>query len=127
MLIPLIINGVSRMLIMNIPDTDGDRKGGKNTSSVLIGEDKAVMLNNICYLINYFIVIPQLNLPIGVICGLYCTLPLRWWQSLRVNVPNWWTEKYWYDSIPYVESLTVIATGFGLFLGLVYEKYYQHC
>lgn len=117
-LLPLFLNNMSRMIVMNIPDRDGDLKGGKITSVVLVGEDKSVALNNLFYLINYVYIIPNLPIHEYVKLAYLSILPYRWWQSLRINRPNWWNEQYYYDSIPFHESLTVAFTGIALCIGL---------
>jgi 1,4-dihydroxy-2-naphthoate polyprenyltransferase len=116
-LIPLFINNFTRMLVMNLPDKDGDKKGNKNTSVVLLGEEKTIILTNIFYLINYVYIIPNLDIHIYIKLGYLFVLPLRWWQSLRLNQDNWWNIEASYNSIPYVESMTVLLTALFISMG----------
>jgi len=116
-LIPLFINNAIRMIVMNIPDKDGDKKAGKITSVVLLEEEKSIQLINVIYLINYIYIIPNLQLHNYIKYAYLSILPLRWWQSLRLNKDKWWDEKYYYDSIPFVESLTVLFTGIAITIG----------
>jgi 1,4-dihydroxy-2-naphthoate octaprenyltransferase len=118
-LLPLFIVNASRMIVMNIPDRLGDEQGGKQTSVVLLGEEKAILLNNILYLATYLVVIPQCDLPFLVSMSYFVPLPLRWWQSLRLNSTAWWTDRAMTDSIPFVESLYVLATVTSLCGGLL--------
>lgn len=117
-LMPLFINNMSRMIVMNIPDRDGDLKGGKNTSVVLLGEERSVALNNLMYLINYVYIVPNLPIHEYVKFAYLSILPYRWWQSLRINKPGWWSEPHYYDSIPFHESLTVLFSGIAVCVGL---------
>lgn len=122
MLIPFFVISTARMIIMNIPDREGDRLGNKITSVVLIGEDRAVQLNNLLYLATYLIIIPQLPLPFPLKVAYCLPLPFRWWQSLRVNSPEWWKNQELTDSIPFYESLYVVATVIGLILGFLWIR-----
>jgi 1,4-dihydroxy-2-naphthoate polyprenyltransferase len=119
-LLPLFIVNANRMVVMNIPDRDGDEEGGKNTSVVLLGEDRAVILHNIVTLVTYFLIVPLLPLAHSVRVAYYSVLPIRWWQSLRLNSPSWWRRRDLTDSIPFVESMYVLSTGVALCLGLLF-------
>jgi 1,4-dihydroxy-2-naphthoate octaprenyltransferase len=120
-LIPLFIINANRMVVMNIPDRAGDEEGGKVTSVVLLGEERSVTLHNVITLATYLSVIPALPLPLHIKIAYYSVLPLRWWQSLRLNVPKWWTQRYYTDSIPFVESMYVLSTGVALCVGLFFR------
>lgn len=121
LLLPLFIVNASRMIVMNIPDRKGDEQGGKVTSVVLLGEERAAMLNTLLYVITYVAIVPQLPLPYYVKLGYYAPLPFRWWQSLRVSAKKWWKNKELTDSIPFVESLYVLTTVVCLCLGMLAE------
>lgn len=123
LLIPLFLFNVSRMVIMNIPDRAGDLAAGKVTSVVMLGESRAVMLTHIVNLATYLIVIPQLGLGRILTTAYLLPLPLRWWQSLRISVSHWWTRKQLVDSIPFIESIFILATVSALAAGLVCEMH----
>lgn len=118
LLLPLMLANLSRMIVMNIPDREGDSKGGKTTSVVLVGEEKAVVLNNGIYIATYLVVLPSLGLPLPLQLAYYATLPLRWWISLHVNVSKWWTDKHLTDAVPFYESMFVLTTVSALCVGL---------
>lgn len=121
-LIPGFIGSVARMIVMNIPDKEGDEKGNKITSVVLLGEKKAVILHNILTFANYLFVIPQLPISWSVKMSYFIPIFYRWWQSLRLNQNNWWKIPALADSIPFHESIysliLVIALSFGLYCEL---------
>jgi 1,4-dihydroxy-2-naphthoate octaprenyltransferase len=122
LLLPLFLMNLNRMVIMNIPDREGDGKADKVTSVVLIGEDKAVQLNNLIYLWVYCLLLPQLPLSTTVRLAYYVPLPLRFWQSLRINVSNWWNDRALTDSIPFVESLYILVSVCCLNVGLMLDE-----
>eukprot|EP00730_Choanoeca_flexa_P011515 TRINITY_DN26969_c0_g1_i1.p1 TRINITY_DN26969_c0_g1~~TRINITY_DN26969_c0_g1_i1.p1 ORF type:complete len:393 (+),score=71.36 TRINITY_DN26969_c0_g1_i1:30-1181(+) len=125
LLIPVFLMNLNRMVIMNIPDREGDAKAAKVTSVVLIGEEKAVMLNNLIYVWIYTLLLPQLQLSTAVRWAYYLPLPLRLWQSLRINVSAWWNDRALTDSIPFVESLYILVSVSCLNLGLVVQDWPQ--
>ena len=119
-LIPFFIISSVRMMVMNIPDREGDRQGGKITSIVLIGEEKAIIVHNLLTMVTYAMVLPQVPMPSALRIAYCIPLPFRWWQSLRLNYPKWWTEKSALsDSIPFVESLYVLATASAMCFGML--------
>ncbi|EGD72828.1 hypothetical protein PTSG_04557 [Salpingoeca rosetta] len=121
LLIPIFIMNLNRMIIMNIPDRHGDAAAGKVTSVVMVGEHRAVAINNILYLATYLIVLPQLQLGPIITTAYLLPLPLRWWQSLRINTPHWWGVRHLVDSIPFVESVFILTTVVFLVAGLACE------
>ena len=138
LIVPLFLINTARMMVMNVPDRAGDAAGGKITSIVLLGERKAIILHNLLTVLTFFVVIPLLNLPDTVRIAYYCLLPFRWWQSLRLNVDEWWlgdgvnkkklgkevknlNRRELADSIPFVESLFVLATAVAISTGLIIQ------
>ena len=118
LLTPIFLMNLNRMIIMNIPDRAGDRAAGKVTSVVMVGEERAVAINNAVYLATYLVILPQLNLGPVLTVAYLLPLPLRWWQSLRINTPVWWSDRHLVDSIPFVESMFILVTVTSLALGL---------
>jgi 1,4-dihydroxy-2-naphthoate octaprenyltransferase len=123
-LAPLFVMNAARMVVMNIPDRDGDKKGGKITSVVLLGEARAVTLTNVVYLAIYCSMLPQLPLSRAVRVAYYAVAPLRWWQSLRLNAPKWWLRRRDCDSLPFVESMYILANAAAVCAALQYD--YMH-
>ena len=121
-LLPACLVNLNRMIIMNLPDRVGDALDAKNTSVVLVGEERAVHITNALTLLIYFAVLPQLGLSRAVTLGYLAPLPLRWWQTLRINIPRWWADRRLVDSIPFVESMYVLATVTGLLGGLACDQ-----
>lgn len=121
-LLPACVINLNRMIVMNIPDRAGDLADNKLTSVVLVGEQQAVQLTNVITVLTYAALIPQLNLPRAIAVAYFLPLPLRWWQTLRLNIPGWWTQKTLVDSIPFVESMFVLVTVLSLDLGLWCES-----
>lgn len=120
-MVPFFIISSVRMMIMNIPDREGDRLGGKVTSIVLIGEEKAIIMHNVLTVVTYAMVLPQVPMPSALRIAYCIPLPFRWWQSLRINVPQWWAKRNALsDSIPFVESLYVLATASAMCFGLLF-------
>ena len=120
-LVPFFLVSALRMIVMNIPDRLGDAKGGKITSVVIVGEEKAVDIHNALTLVTYALIVPQVPMP-SIVRMSYCAvLPFRWWQSLRLNSPKWWTKQNALaDSIPFTESLYVLSTACALSIGLLF-------
>lgn len=108
---PLFILNMIRMFVMNIPDKESDCLGGKNTSIVLIGEEKAIALHNLFVGIVYVYLLPSLDIPYSIKLGYYMCLPVRWWISLQLNIPNWWENSLLCDQIPLYESMFVLLSG----------------
>lgn len=121
-LLPACLVNLNRMIVMNLPDREGDALDNKDTSVVLVGEERAVAITNVLTLLVYFAILPQLGLPRAVCLGYLAPLPLRWWQTLRINIPQWWTDRRLVDSIPFVESMYVLATVAGLLGGLACDQ-----
>ncbi|EDQ90769.1 uncharacterized protein MONBRDRAFT_31623 [Monosiga brevicollis MX1] len=124
-LVPIFMMNLNRMVIMNIPDRAGDAKAQKITSVVLIGEEKAVHLNNGIYIWIYALLLHQLPLTFAERCAYFAPLPLRFWQSLRINSPAWWHNRALTDSIPFVESLYILCSVSCLCVGLAYDFYFS--
>lgn len=123
-ILPLFVINIARMIVMNIPDREGDLKGGKHTSVVMIGEQSAVYLNSLLYVLVFLYIVPSLptlSLPVRV-CYL-ALLPLRWFISLRLHQPEWWTDIYWRDVLPFYESLFVLASVLALNVSLLYDLF----
>lgn len=113
-LLPLFILNANRMIVMNIPDREGDEKGDKITSVVLLGEAKAVVVHNVITVVTFFSIIPALPLSHSIRVAYYAVMPLRWWQSLRLNSPEWWKRRDLTNSVPFVESMFILSTGLSL-------------
>eukprot|EP00122_Pirum_gemmata_P021648 Pgem_evm1s20156 len=99
----------------------GDELGGKITSVVLLGEDKAQQLNNFLYIVTFIYMVPNLPLAYNVKIAYLALLPLRWWLSLHLNQSEWWKKAGPVDKLPFYESMFVIATVVALNLGLAYS------
>jgi 1,4-dihydroxy-2-naphthoate octaprenyltransferase len=118
-LLPFILLSFARMVVMNIADRDGDAKANKFTSVVWLGEPRAVALVNAMHAATYLVVIPQLSsLPYAIRVAYYTALPLRWWQSIRLNAPDWWLDAALVRSLPFVESLFVLSNSIILCIAL---------
>ena len=140
-LLPLFLLNTVRMMIMNIPDKDGDEKGGKVTSVVMIGEKSTMFLHNLLTMFNYLILIPLIlrpTMPPHMMIGYYLALPLRWYVSLRLNSTtkpscqnedekinfdnsssflSWWDKQEERDALPYLESMFILSSIVGLCVG----------
>lgn len=119
-LLPFCLLSFARMVVMNIADREGDAKANKLTSVVWLGEARAVALVNAMHAATYLLVIPQLgSLPYALRLAYYAVLPLRWWQSIRLNSPNWWLDAALVRSLPFVESLFVLSNSVALCVALL--------
>eukprot|EP01090_Pellita_catalonica_P023265 TRINITY_DN946_c0_g1_i1.p1 TRINITY_DN946_c0_g1~~TRINITY_DN946_c0_g1_i1.p1 ORF type:complete len:362 (-),score=16.90 TRINITY_DN946_c0_g1_i1:341-1426(-) len=119
-MLPAIFLGYARMLVMNIPDREGDQLGGKITTTVRFGERRCQWLSTSLYIFAYAILLPLLPIPVWIKCGYWIILPLRIWQSGRIHMSlkkgrtPWWEHKVLADTVPYVESITILTTTISL-------------
>lgn len=125
-LLPVFIVNAARMVVMNIPDREGDAKGDKITSVVLIGEEKAVSLTNLVYLATYLYIIPNLpGLSMNIRFGYLAMVPFRFWQSLYLNQKEWWKIPDQTDSLPFWESMFILFTVICLNSAIALDLYEQ--
>jgi 1,4-dihydroxy-2-naphthoate octaprenyltransferase len=88
---PLGIIGYMRMLVMSIPDREGDAAAGKRTLVVRLGPEAVVRIHNAGMFAAYAS-LPLLvgaGLPGRVATGIALTAPLAAWQAVRLSAGAW--------------------------------------
>ncbi|MGH7298117.1 MAG: prenyltransferase [Polyangiaceae bacterium] len=89
--LPLCIVGYVRMLVMSIPDREGDAAAGKRTVVVRLGPEAVVRIHNAGMLVAYAC-LPLLawaGLPWTVPAAIALTAPLAVWQCARLSAGAW--------------------------------------
>ncbi|MFI5297528.1 MAG: prenyltransferase [Polyangiales bacterium] len=89
--VPLGVIGYMRMLIMSIPDREGDALAGKRTVVVRVGPEAVVHLHNAGMFLAYasLPILVLLGLPKTVAACVALTAPLAVWQSVRLHQGAW--------------------------------------
>src|SRR6202011_5061198 len=82
MVLPLGLIGYMRMLVMSIPDREGDAAAGKRTVVVRLGPETAVRIHNAGMFVAYAClpVLVHVGLSASVAAGIALTAPLAAWQ-----------------------------------------------
>jgi 1,4-dihydroxy-2-naphthoate octaprenyltransferase len=89
--LPLGVIGYMRMLVMSIPDREGDAAAGKRTVAVRLGPEAVVKIHNYGMLFAYasLPVLMFVGLPWTVAAGIGVTCPLAAWQAVRLSAGAW--------------------------------------
>ena len=104
--LPLAVVGYMRMLVMSIPDREGDAAAGKRTLVVRLGPEAVVRIHNAGMLAAY-VVLPGLvvfaGLPWQVAVAMALTAPLAFRQGQRLSAGAWRSSEM-LRSIPFWAS-----------------------
>jgi 1,4-dihydroxy-2-naphthoate octaprenyltransferase len=89
--LPLGIIGYARMLVMSIPDREGDAAAGKRTLAVRFGPEAVVRLHNVGMIVAYgsLPALLAVGLPWPVPAAIGVTAPLALWQGMRLASGAW--------------------------------------
>lgn len=89
--IPLGLIGYMRMLVMSIPDREGDAAAGKRTIAVRVGPEAVVRIHNLGMAVAYasLPLLVRVGLPVVVAACVAVTAPLALWQCLRLSRGAW--------------------------------------
>jgi 1,4-dihydroxy-2-naphthoate octaprenyltransferase len=103
--LPLGTIGYARMLVMSIPDREGDAAAGKRTLVVRFGPEVGVRLHNVLMLLAYgslpLLTFAGVSPAIAVAIAL--TAPLAAWQCVRLSAGAWKSDAM-IRSIPFWAS-----------------------
>ena len=106
MVLPLAVIGYARMLVMSIPDREGDEAAGKRTLAVRLGPEAVVRIHNAGMLAAYAM-LPALvrfaGLPWQVAAAVGLTAPLAIRQGVRLSAGAWRSQEM-LRSIPFWAS-----------------------
>jgi 1,4-dihydroxy-2-naphthoate octaprenyltransferase len=103
--VPLGVIGYVRMLVMSIPDREGDAAAGKRTVVVRIGPEAAVTVHAVGMLVAYGCLPLAVRVGVSprVVGAIALTAPLGVWQAVRLLAGEW-RSRAMLRSIPFWAS-----------------------
>ena len=122
-LLPLCLIGYVRMLVMSIPDREGDAATNKRTFIVRFGLDYGIKVHTIGMIAAYASILPLLGvgLPPAVAVGLLCTAPFAAWHAYRVALVSVQKADE-YKALPFWASTHNATAALSVLIGMTRNK-----
>jgi 1,4-dihydroxy-2-naphthoate octaprenyltransferase len=118
--LPLYGTQYARMMVMNIPDADGDEAGGKRTLVVRLGVQRAVRVHSAIQFASYasLPLLAWLGVDREVVIAILCTAPLAGLQVWRLEHGAWRNEQS-FNRLALTSTLHIVSVGIAALVGFL--------